>query len=86
MRYDSYIRVHNTYFKQDVEINQVHDHADIFMKEFDADHNGTSDADEFKASLIHSLDNTTPGFNTTEVVTLWSLFQEVDEDDGVMTS
>ena len=85
MCYNSYISVDNTYFKQDVEINQIHDHADIFIKEFDADHNGTLDVDEFEASLIHSLDNTIPGFNAAQVLTLWSLFQEVDEGDGVMT-
>jgi hypothetical protein len=68
MCYEDYIRVDNTYFKQDVEINQIHDHADIFMKEFDADHNGTLDVDEFEASLIHSLDNTIPGFNAAQVL------------------
>jgi hypothetical protein len=82
---DSYIRVKNTYFKQDVDVKQIHDHADIFIKDFDADYNGTLDVDEFQASLIHSLDNTIPGFNAAEVVTLWSLFQEVDEGDGAMT-
>ncbi len=83
MCYDSYIRVDNEYFKQDVDINQIHDHADIFIKEFDADHDDLLDVDEFEASLIHSLDNTIPGFNAAQVVTLWSLFHDVDEGDGV---
>jgi hypothetical protein len=84
--HDSYIRVNNTYFKPDVDLQQIYDHADIFIDEFDADHNGTLDADEFEASLIHSLDNTIPGFNAAQVATLWCLFQEVDEGDGMMVS
>ena len=86
MSYDSYIRVDQTYFKQDVDVKQIHEHADIFLDEFDADQNGTLDPDEFEASLIHSLDNTIPGFNAAQVVTLWSIFQEVDDKDGMMVS
>ena len=86
MSYDSYIRVDQTYFKQDVDVKQIHEHADIFLDEFDADQNGTLDPDEFEASLIHSLDNTIPGFNSAQVVTLWSIFQEVDDKDGMMVS
>ena len=84
MSYDSYIRVDQTYFKQDVDVKQIHEHADIFLQDFDADQNRTLDADEFEASLILSLDNTIPGFNAAQVVTLWSIFQEVDNRDGVM--
>ena len=82
--YDSYIRVDQTYFKQDVDVKQIHEHADIFLEEFDADQNCTLDADEFEASLILSLDNTIPGFNAAQVVTLWSIFLEVDDRDGMM--
>ena len=83
--YDSYIRVDETYFKQDVDVKQIHAHADIFL-EFDADQNCTLDPDEFEASLIHSLDNTIPGFNAAQVVTLCSIFQEVDDRDSMMVS
>jgi hypothetical protein len=86
MSYDSYIRVDQTYFKQDVDVKQIHAHADIFLEEFDADQNCTLDLDEFEASLILSLDNTVPGFNAAQVVTLWSIFQEVDNGDGMMVS
>ena len=86
MSYDSYIRVDQTYFKQDVDVKQIHEHADIFLGQFDADQNGTLDPDEFEASLILSLDNTIPGFNAAQVVTLWSIFQEVDDKDGMMVS
>ena len=86
MSYDSYIRVGQTYFKQDVDVKQIHEHADIFLDEFDADQNGTLDPDEFEASLIHSLDNTIPGFNAAQVVTLWSIFQQFDDQDGMMVS
>ncbi len=86
MSYGSYIRVDQTYFKQDVDVEQIHEHADIFLKEFDADQNCTMDPDEFEASLILSLDNAIPGFNAAQVVTLWSLFQEVDNRDGMMVS
>jgi len=83
--YDSYIRVDETYFKQDVDVKQIHAHADIFL-EFDADQNCTLDPDEFEASLILSLDNTIPGFNAAQVVTLCSIFQEVDDRDSMMVS
>ena len=84
MSYDSYISVDQTYFKQDVDVKQIHEHADIFLDEFDAKQNCTLDPDEFEASLIHSLDNTIPGFNAAQVVTLWSIFQEVDDRDDMM--
>jgi hypothetical protein len=86
MSYDSYIRVDQTYFKQDVDVKQIHAHADIFLEEFDADQNCTLDADEFEALLILSFDYTIPGFNAAQVVTLWSMFQEVDNQDGMMVS
>ena len=86
MSYDSYIRVNQTYFKQDVDVKQIYEHADIFLDEFDADQNCTLDPYEFEVSLIHSLDNTIPGFNAAQMVTLWSIFQEVDDQDGMMVS
>jgi len=86
MSYDSYIRVDQTYFKQDVDVEQIHEHADIFLEEFDTDQNCKLDPDEFEASLILSLDNTIPGFNAAQVVTLWSTFQEVNDRDGMMVS
>jgi hypothetical protein len=86
MSYDSYIRVDQTYFKQDVDVKQIHAHADIFLEEFDADQSCTLDPDEFEASLILSLDNTIPGFSAAQVITLWSLVQEVDNRDGMMVS
>jgi hypothetical protein len=84
MSYDSYIRVNQTYFKQDVDVKQIHEHADIFSEEFDTDQNCTLDADEFEVSLILSLENTIPGFNVAQVVTLWSIFKEEDDRDSVM--
>ena len=86
MSYDAYIRADQTYFKQDVDVKQIHEHADIFLEDFDADQNCTLDADEFEASLILSLDNTIPGFNAAQVVTLWSIFQEDDDRDSMMVS
>jgi hypothetical protein len=86
MSYDSYIRVDQTYFKQDVDVKQIHAHADIFLEEFDTDQNCKLDPDEFEASLILSLNNTMPGFNAAQVVTLWSIFQKVDNRDGMMVS
>ncbi len=86
MSYGSYIRVDQAYFKQDVDVDQIHEHADIFLEEFDVDQNCTLDPDEFEASLILSLGTAIPGFNAAQVVTLWSLFQEVDDRDGMMVS
>ncbi len=84
--YDSYIRVDETYFKQDVDVKQIHEHADIFLEKFDTDQNCTLDPDEFETALILSLDNTIPGFNAAQVVMLWSIFQEVDDRDSMMVS
>jgi hypothetical protein len=81
--------VDQTYFKQDVDVKQIHEHENlfnIFLEELDADQNCTLDADEFEASLILSLDNTIPGFNAAQVVTLWSMFQEDDDRDSMMVS
>jgi hypothetical protein len=86
MSYVSYIRVDQTYFKQDVDVELIHEHTDIFLEEFDADQKCTLDPDEFEASLILSLDNVIPGFIAAQVITLWSLFQEVDNRDGMMVS
>jgi hypothetical protein len=82
MSYDSYIRVDQPYFKQDVDVKQIHKHADMFLGKFDEDQNWMLDPEELEDSLILSLDNAIPGFNDAQVVTLWSIFQEVDDRDG----
>ena len=60
--------------------------AEDFIKKFDRDGNGELDADEFEASLIHSLDNAIPGFNVAQVIALGSVFLDVDDGDGKMVS
>ena len=66
-------------------LKQTEQHADLFLKHFDADNDETLNIDEFEAALIHSVDTSIPGLRATDVITLCSLFLKVDHNgDGLL--
>jgi hypothetical protein len=66
-------------------LKQTEQHADFFLKHFNADNDETLNIDEFEAALIHSVDTSIPGLRAMDVITLCSLFLQADDNgDGLL--
>eukprot|EP00277_Geminigera_cryophila_P038542 CAMPEP_0173098182 /NCGR_PEP_ID=MMETSP1102-20130122/34522_1 /TAXON_ID=49646 /ORGANISM="Geminigera sp., Strain Caron Lab Isolate" /LENGTH=187 /DNA_ID=CAMNT_0013990517 /DNA_START=1371 /DNA_END=1934 /DNA_ORIENTATION=- len=63
-----------------VRLNQSEEQANFFLNDFDVDNTKSLDAREFENALLHSLETTIPGMTAAQVITLWALFPEFDEN------